>query len=59
MPAITICHGSPNKINEKMLPDDARTMEVMDSVKTSIILCGHSHVQRKIEHKELITDIIN
>ena len=52
MPAITICHGSPNKINEKMLPDDARTIEVMNSVKTSIILCGHSHVQRKILHNE-------
>ncbi|WP_234121638.1 metallophosphoesterase family protein [Clostridium hydrogenum] len=48
MPAVTVCHGSPNKINEKMLPDDARTIEAMNSVKTSIILCGHSHVQRKI-----------
>lgn len=52
MPAITICHGSPNKVNEKMLPDDNRTFEVMNSVKTSIILCGHSHVQRKIVHNE-------
>ncbi len=52
MPVITICHGSPYKINEKMLPDDDRTMEVMKSVKTSIILCGHSHVQRKIVHNE-------
>jgi predicted phosphodiesterase len=52
MPAITICHGSPNKVNEKMLPNDNRTIEVMNSVKTSIILCGHSHVQDKIVHKE-------
>ena len=52
MTAITICHGSPNKINEKMLPDDDRTIEVMNCVKTSIILCGHSHVQRKIVHNE-------
>ncbi|MDV3426213.1 MAG: metallophosphatase family protein [Bacillota bacterium] len=52
MEAITICHGSPNKINEKMLPDDDRTIQVVDSVKTSIILCGHSHVQRKIVHNE-------
>jgi predicted phosphodiesterase len=52
MPPITICHGSPNKVNEKMLPDDDRTIEVMNSVKTSIILCGHSHVQRKIVHNK-------
>lgn len=52
MPAITICHGSPYKVNEKMLPNDDRTIEVMNSVKTSIILCGHSHIQNKIVHKE-------
>ncbi len=52
MPSITICHGSPNKINEKMLPDDDRTIKVINSVKTSIILCGHSHIQRKIVHNE-------
>ncbi|OPJ57633.1 metallophosphoesterase family protein [Clostridium oryzae] len=52
MAAITICHGSPNKINEKMLPDDDRTFEVMNSVKTSTILCGHTHIQRKIVHNE-------
>jgi predicted phosphodiesterase len=44
----TICHGSPYNINEKLLPDDLRTIEIMDSAKTSIILCGHTHVQRKI-----------
>ena len=52
MTAITICHGSPYKINEKMLPDDNRTMEIMNSVKTSIVLCGHSHIQGKIVHND-------
>lgn len=52
MPAITICHGSPNNVNGKMLPDDDKTIEAMNSVKTSIILCGHSHVQKKIVHNE-------
>jgi len=52
MPAITICHGSPYKVSEKMLPDDDRTIEIMNSVNTSIILCGHTHVQRKIVHNE-------
>jgi putative phosphoesterase len=50
MPAITICHGSPDKINSKMLPDDINTMEVMNHVKTSIILCGHTHIRNKFVH---------
>jgi len=52
MTAITICHGSPYKINEKMLPDDNKTIEIMNRVKTSIILCGHSHIQCKIVHND-------
>ena len=50
MAAVTICHGSPNKINEKMIPEDDRTMEAMNRVKTSVILCGHTHIQSKIVH---------
>lgn len=52
MPAITICHGSPFKVNEKMLPDNARTIEIMNNVTSSVILCGHTHVQRKIVHNK-------
>jgi predicted phosphodiesterase len=52
MPPIIICHGSPYQVNEKLLPDDDRTIEIMNSVKTSIILCGHSHVQGKIIHNQ-------
>ncbi len=52
MTEITICHGSPNKVNEKMLPDDGKTIEIMNNVKTSIILCGHTHIQRKIVHNK-------
>ncbi len=51
MTEISICHGSPYKINEKLSPGEARTIEVMESVKAPIILCGHSHVQNKIVHK--------
>lgn len=47
---ITICHGSPSKINGKMLPDNDRTFKEMESVSTSLILCGHTHRQRKIIH---------
>jgi putative phosphoesterase len=52
MSDIIICHGSPYKTSEKLLPDDARTIDIMNSVNTSIILCGHTHVQQKIIHNE-------
>ena len=50
MPPITICHGSPYKVGEKLLPDDVRTIDIMKSVNTPVILCGHTHIQRKIDH---------
>lgn len=52
MPAVTICHGSPSNTNQKLLPNDDRTIEVINSVKTSIILCGHTHIQNKILHND-------
>ena len=51
MPSITICHGSPYKVNQKLLPDSDETLEIMDAIETSIILCGHTHIQNKIENK--------
>ena len=51
-PAITICHSSPDNINQKLLPDDDRTIEVINNMETSLILCGHTHIQRKIVHNE-------
>lgn len=50
LPTLTICHGSPEKVNEKMMGHDARTHEIMENHTESYILCGHTHVQRKIEH---------
>lgn len=50
MPPILICHGSPYKVNEKLLPNDDRAIEVINSVATPVILCGHTHVQRKLVH---------
>lgn len=49
MPALTICHGSPQKVNKKMLPGDENTFSVMESDKNSIILCGHTHMQAEIK----------
>ncbi len=45
-----ICHGSPNNVNEKLLPNNERTYSIMDNEKASYILCGHTHVQGVIEH---------
>lgn len=47
---ITICHGSPLKANEKLLPDDENTFQIMENDRSDYILCGHTHVQGKIEH---------
>lgn len=50
-PIITICHGSPQKVNEKLLPNNEKTLAMMEENTASYILCGHSHVQGEIEHK--------
>lgn len=50
MPSITICHGSPNKANEKLLPNDEKTFEIIDKDKNSLIIFGHTHRQMSIEH---------
>lgn len=50
LPALTLCHGSPNSANEKLLPDNENTFEVMDSDANAYILCGHTHIQGAIEH---------
>ncbi|MBQ9846067.1 MAG: metallophosphoesterase family protein [Oscillospiraceae bacterium] len=48
IPPITICHGSPYDVSEKMLPYNERTNEIIYKDKNSIILCGHTHIQREI-----------
>lgn len=50
LPELLICHGSPNKINEKLLPGEESTRRSMDLADTSVILCGHTHIQGRIEH---------
>ena len=49
-PAFTICHGSPYRINEKMIPDTDRIREIMDGIDTDLIICGHTHIQNKFEY---------
>lgn len=47
---ITICHGSPGKVNEKLLPGNENTFRVIENNASNYILCGHTHIQGKIEH---------
>lgn len=54
LPPLTICHGSPEKTNEKMLPDHERTKQLMHGCDTDVILCGHTHIQRTIEYNEKV-----
>lgn len=50
LPPLTICHGSPNKANEKLLPNDERTFSIMEHENNFYIICGHTHVQGIIEY---------
>lgn len=50
LPSVTICHGSPGKVNEKLLPDNEKTFAIMENNRSSCILCGHTHIQGAIEH---------
>lgn len=49
LPPVTVCHGSPRKANEKMLPDDENTFLIMENNSGDLILCGHTHIQGRIE----------
>ena len=49
-PTFTVCHGSPSRTNEKMIPDTDRIRQIMDEMDTDLIVCGHTHIQNKFEY---------
>ena len=51
LPSITICHGSPRRTKEKMLPGNEETLDILESSDTDLILCGHTHVPDVIVYK--------
>ncbi|MCM1025224.1 MAG: metallophosphatase family protein [Roseburia sp.] len=51
LPPVTICHGSPRNVKEKLLPDDKNTFQILENHPNNYILCGHTHVQGKIAHQ--------
>lgn len=50
-PTLTICHGSPGNVKEQLWTGTERTREVMEGAETSVILCGHSHLQFAYRHQ--------
>lgn len=52
LPALTICHGSPENVKQKLLPNDGKTIAILEKSPTDIILCGHTHRQGKICYGE-------
>ncbi len=52
LPEFIICHGSPSSTTDKLLPDSEmvyKTLEELGKSDTSLIICGHTHLQGKIE----------
>lgn len=54
LPPLTICHGSPHRVNERLDPGKEATYETMRNDSSSYILCGHTHVQGEIRHGEKV-----
>lgn len=50
MPALTICHGSPERVNGRMIEGEKGVYEIMERDSSSYILCGHTHKQVEICH---------
>lgn len=48
LPLLTICHGSPDRVNERMETKNERVVEIIEKSNSSYILCGHTHIQREI-----------
>lgn len=49
LPLLTVCHGSPRRVNEKMQANDENTLLLMEQDPASYILCGHTHIQNRFE----------
>lgn len=54
MEPLLVCHGSPNKNNEKMLPNSDATKSIIEQCKQKYILCGHTHIRQMMEHDEKV-----
>lgn len=53
-PQLTICHGSPDKVNKSIINDDEDTLKMIKKDESDYILCGHTHIQSKIEYENKV-----
>lgn len=51
MPEFIICHGSPNSTTDKMLQNSELAYKILQESDASLIICGHTHLQGKIERE--------
>ncbi|MDE6923829.1 MAG: metallophosphatase family protein [Acetatifactor sp.] len=51
LPALTVCHGSPENVKEQLWADTERTKAIMGNAEGSHILCGHTHLQFAYRHQ--------
>lgn len=49
LPVFTICHGSPSSTTDQLLADSDLSYKILEESDTSLIICGHTHLQEKIE----------
>lgn len=45
LPALTICHGTPDSTTAKLLADDPATQAYIEVAQGELILCGHTHIR--------------
>lgn len=50
-PPITICHGSPERINEQLLVGSERTKEILKKEPNTYLICGHTHFQGEFRYE--------
>ena len=47
LPPITICHGSPLNVRERMYVDEENTRKALKQLETELLLYAHTHIQGK------------
>lgn len=45
-----ICHGSPDRVSEKMVPGSERLRQILEDMDTELIISGHTHRQGQETH---------
>lgn len=49
LPSIRYCHGSPASTREELFPDVDISRRALLDISESLLLCGHTHVQGRLE----------